>query len=321
MSGACDAHSMEFALPEPAELAAVYALASIKGFGPQKFREVTAAGLTANDVLEAPSELPIAGRRGEAFRQALDELTRAGVGEFERRADTQLERARDNAASILLHGDARYPRALWRSNNPVPVLYVHGDLRLLTQTRSVACVGSRAIKEPYRQLQEDFVTAAAADGWLIVSGFAAGADTVSHRAARDARGVTACVMPCGLDRPFPPENKPLWREFLDYPGAVLVSEFPFGTAASALTLSKRNKTIVGLSHGALIGQASATGGAMYAFRFAQEQHKPVATFAADGTEETSGNTAITRNGGTTFAADHNDNQAWGSWLESLYQPQ
>jgi DNA processing protein len=308
---------MNLALPDVAALAAVYALESIRGFGPQKFREVTAAGLTATDVLEAPSKLPITGRRGEAFRQLLDELTRAGIREFERRAETQLEHARDSAASILLHGDAGYPRALWQSNNPVPVLYVHGDLGLLTQTRSVACVGSRAIKEPYRQLQEDFVTAAAADGWLIVSGFAAGADTVSHRAARDASGVTACVMPCGLDRPFPPENKRLWRDFLDYPGAVLVSEFPFGTAASALTLSKRNRTIVGLSHGALIGQASATGGAMYAFRFAQEQHKPVATFAADCTEETSGNAAITRSGGTTFPADRRDNQAWDSWLDSL----
>ncbi len=124
---------------------------------------------------------------------------------------------------------------------------------------------------------------------------------------------------CGLDRPFPPENKPLWREFLDYPGAVLVSEFPFGTAASAPTLSKRNKTIVGLSHGALIGQA--TEGAMYAFRFAQEQHKAVATFAADGTAETSGNAVITRSSGTTFPVDHIDSQAWASWLDSLHPAQ
>lgn len=317
MRAACHAHSMDLLLPEPSDLAAVYAVESIKGFGPQKFREVTAAGLTATDILEAPSELPIAGRRGEVFRRALDELKAAGVDEFERLADNQLARARDSAASILLHGNARYPNALLRSNNPVPVLYVRGDLRLLTETRSVACVGSRAIKEPYRQLQEDFVTAAAVDGWLIVSGFAAGADTVSHRAARDASGATACVMPCGLDRSFPPENRSLWREFLDYPGAVLVSEFPFGAAASALTLSKRNKTIVGLSHGALIGQASATGGAMYAFRFAQQQLKPVATFAADNTEETSGNTVITRGGGTAFPADHSAHHAWVSWLDSL----
>jgi len=56
---------------------------------------------------------------------------------------------------------------------------------------------------------------------------------------------------------------------------------------------------------------------MYAFRFAQEQHKPVATFAHDGTEETSGNAAITRGGGTTFRADSSDNQAWGAWLSPL----
>ncbi|MDQ1306582.1 MAG: processing protein [Actinomycetota bacterium] len=304
-------------LPEPAELAAVYALESIKGFGPQKFRELTAAGLTAMDVVEAPSKLPIAGRRGEGFRQELTDLAEVGIGTFEQRARNQLERARDHGANILIHGDARYPKSLWESNNPVPVLYVCGDLSHLHTEHAIACVGSRAIKEPYQSLQHDFAAAAATDGWLIVSGFATGADTVSHRAARDGAGVTACVMPSGLDRPFPPENKALWQEFLDYPGAVLVSEFPFGTAASKLTLSKRNKTIVGLSRGALIGQASATGGAMYAFRFAQEQHKPVATFAGDGSEDTSGNATISRSGGTTFPADYSDHHAWGSWLSSL----
>lgn len=304
-------------LPEPAELAAVYALESIKGFGPQKFRDVAAAGLTAIDVVKAPSTLPIAGRRGEGFRQALADLAEVGIGTFEQRAQNQLERARDHGVSILIHGDARYPKPLWESNNPVPVLYVRGDLSLLHKEHAIACVGSRAIKEPYQTLQHDFAAAAATDGWLIVSGFATGADSVSHRAARDAAGATACVMPSGLDRPFPPENKTLWQEFLDYPGAVLVSEFPFGTAASALTLSKRNKTIVGLSQGALIGQASATGGAMYAFRFAQEQRKPVATFAAHDTEETSGNVVISRSGAATFPSDHSDTQAWGTWLRSL----
>lgn len=56
---------------------------------------------------------------------------------------------------------------------------------------------------------------------------------------------------------------------------------------------------------------------MYAFRFAQEQHKPVATFAADGTDETGGNTTITKKGGTTFSADQSDHRARRSWLDSL----
>jgi hypothetical protein len=38
---------------------------------------------------------------------------------------------------------------------------------------------------------------------------------------------------------------------------------------------------------------------MNAFRFAIEQHKPVATFRSDGTRETSGNEQISGNGRTT----------------------
>lgn len=112
MTTGCHAHSVDLTLPEASELAAVYAGVDQK-FRPQKFREVTAAGLTATDVLDAPSKLPIAGRRGDAFRQALGELTRSGIGEFERRGNRrrELSRARDNAASILLYGDAQYPQA------------------------------------------------------------------------------------------------------------------------------------------------------------------------------------------------------------------
>ncbi|TDO57350.1 DNA recombination-mediator protein A [Kribbella sp. VKM Ac-2571] len=125
-------------------------------------------------------------------------------------------------------------------------------------------------------------------------------------------------MPSGLDRPFPPENRVLWQRFSEYPGAVLVSEFPFGTAAASLTLRKRNKTIVGLALGVLIGQSSYKGGAMNAYRFAREQHKPTAAFAPDGTDSTSGNQAIIDDGGGTgFSASVPDEVAWGSWLKQL----
>jgi DNA processing protein len=99
-------------------------------------------------------------------------------------------------------------------------------------------------------------------------------------------------MPSGLDRPFPPENRPLWDRLLEYPEAVFVSEFPFGTPASALTLRKRNKLIVAFGQGVLVSQSSVKGGAMNAYRFGLEQHKPVATFAGDGTPDASGNNFI-----------------------------
>lgn len=219
---------------------------------------------------------------------------------------------------MLLQGDDHYPRNLWRSNNPVPVVYVRGDLSVLDRLDAVACVGSRDINERYGAMQWEFARNAAHNGFVVVSGFAMGADSVAHRAARDAGGATICVMPCGLDRPFPPENRDLWREFKDYPNAVMLSEFSFGTAAASLTLRKRNKTIVGLALGVLIGQSSITGGAMNAYRFAKEQRKPVASFDPDGTEASSGNAAVIGDErGTRFSSTEADTHEWNIWLRGL----
>jgi len=305
-------------LPTSADLAATYALESVKQFGPQKFREVRDSGLTPTDVLADPTRLPIGGKRGDAFRVEITRLVRRGIGEFEERAARQLDRATHHGVHVLLHGDAAYPANLWASNNPVPVLYVRGELALLQQRRAIACVGSRGIRGDYEARQRDFAAFAAGHGWTVVSGFALGADSTAHRAARDAGGSTVCVMPSGLDRPFPPENKGLWNEFTTYPKAVMVSEFPFGTPAAALTLRKRNKTIVAFSLGVLIGQSSESGGAMNAFRFAIEQRKPVATFAGNGSDDTSGNRKIAAEiSGTEFPAGRRDEGAWKAWLQTL----
>ena len=59
-----------------------------------------------------------------------------------------------------------------------------------------------------------------------------------------------------------------------------MSELGFGVRASALTLRKRNKLIVAFARGVLVAQSAKDGGAMNAYRFAVEQKKPVATFAA-----------------------------------------
>jgi hypothetical protein len=113
--------------------------------------------------------------------------------------------------------------------------------------------------------------------------------------------------------------------------AVAVSEFPFGTAASSLTLRKRNKTIVAFALGVMLSQTSASGGAMNAYRFALEQKKPVATFAPDGTKRTSGNEQIETGvdpkasgsgppvlalgRGATIFPQRLDTAMWDAWLQ------
>jgi DNA processing protein len=236
--------------------------------------------------------LTVGGVRLPTFRA---ELAAMGASEWERyvgQADRQLEAAAKHGARVMLFGDPDYPPALLSSAYPVPILFVRGATSVLRNLCGVACVGSRGIREPYADLHRAFAQAAVLEGYAVVSGFALGADTIGHRAARDAGGATVGVMAGGLDRPFPPENRVLWTELLHYPDAAFVSESPFGTRASSMTLRKRNKLIVALSRGVLVSQSSAKGGAMNAYRFALEEHKQVATFASDGSPDTTGNEAI-----------------------------
>ena len=121
----------------------------------------------------------------------------------------------------------------------MPILYVRGDPGLvLAENLTVAREGSRTTSGKYAERHEEFASFAASLGFTVVSGFALGADTIGHKAAWRAGGKTICVMPCGLDRPFPPENRQLWHDLTAYPGAAMISEFPFGTAASSLTLGR-----------------------------------------------------------------------------------
>lgn len=275
------------------DLAALYALDSLKGFGPQMFREIHERGIPEIDVLRNPRSFNLLGKRAALLRARLLHLSvESLLSKYRALATKQIITAHRLRAAILTYRHEAYPSNVYKSNNPVPIVYARGALDILRHRHAVACVGSRGIREPYARLHGKFARVACANDFTIISGFALGADTIGHEVAWKNSGRTICVMPCGLDRPFPPENKYLWAQLLDYSGAAFVSEFPFGMRAASLTLRKRNKLIMAFALGVLISQSSSQGGAMNAYRFALEQHKPVATFSSDGTPDTSGNFQI-----------------------------
>lgn len=305
--------------PTADKLGALCALQRVSGFGPVKFREMHDAGVDPREAIERPELLPFGGRTGDKLRAAIHALSPADIAAGRSRAEEQLERAENCAAAILVHGDAEYPKRVYASNNPVPVLHVRGDPVVWATGGSIAVVGSRETRDPYASSARKFATTAARRGLAVVSGFAAGADSIGHVAARDADGSTVCVMPCGLDKVFPPENRSLWEELLAYPGAVFVSEFGFGQRASSLHLRKRNKLIVAFAQGILVAQSAVDGGAMNAYRFGREQKKPVATFRPDGSKDTTGNAAIgedLRTGGHIFELVADESQ-YETWLDGL----
>ena len=267
-------------------------LSSVRGVGPVAAAAVHSAGLTAAEVIEDPRRFPLKGKRAASIVKSIGALTRHEREGSLAFANSQLRQSEDHAVTIIGYEDADYPPLVRDSNNPVPILWARGNLSILRSRRAVACVGSRGIREPYSDLQEAFVETAVQEDFVIVSGFAMGADSIGHRRALQAGGKTICVMPCGADSFFPPENQRLWHQLLDSGQAVFVSEFALGRRAEKLTLRKRNKLIVAASQGVLVGQSSRSGGAMNAFRAGLDQKKPIATFDPDETDETSGNEEI-----------------------------
>jgi DNA protecting protein DprA len=300
------------------ELTSLYILDSLKGFGPQKFKELYSQGITPAAVVRDPTVLPTAGKRGDLLRALLFAERQKSEPVCRRRAVMQILAAHRHGARIVTYKDSHYPPNVFESNYPAPILFVRGSLEVLTLRNAVACVGSRKIRPPYVGLETEFVRTACRRGFTVVSGFALGADTIGHQQAWKAGGKTICVMPGGLDRPFPPENRHLWDELLHYSGAAFVSELGFGARASSLTLRKRNKLIVAFARGVLIAQSAKDGGAMNAFRFAVEQKKPIATFQADDAADMSGNRLIAADSGReTLPGDRMDLEAYERWLRQL----
>lgn len=291
-------------------------LCSVRGVGPVAAAAVHSAGLTAAEVIEDPSRFPLNGKRAASIVKSIEALASHDRETSLKFAENQLLRSADCGVTIIGYEDVDYPPLVRDSNNPIPILWARGNLSILRSRRAIACVGSRRIRRPYSDLQEAFVEAAVQEDFVIVSGFAMGADSIGHRRALQAGGSTICVMPCGADRVFPPENRDLWQQLMDSGRAVFVSEFALGRGAEKLTLRKRNKLIVAASQGVLVAQSSCSGGAMNAFRAGLEQKKPIATFDPDGTDETSGNEEIrSANGrGTSAFPVRPAAQEYRQWL-------
>ena len=305
--------------PAPDELEAIFALERVSGFGPMKFRDMHQAGIDPREAIKRPNRLPFRGRTGDKLREAIGALSLADLTASRRRAYEQIKRAQQCSASILIYSDPKYPKRVYNSNNPVPVLYVRGNSTIWSGSGSVALVGSRKTREPYATVSRKFAGVAAAKGMVIVSGFAIGADSIGHTTAHELNRPTVAVMPCGVDMVFPPENRGLWEQLLAYSEAAFVSEFGFGQRASALNLRKRNKLIVAFVQGVLVAQSAIDGGAMNAYRFAREQRKPVATFRSDGSTDTTGNAEIandSRTGGVAFDLQANNSQ-YEKWITEL----
>lgn len=215
--------------------------------------------------------------------------------------EREYERIRQFGAEIMTYRDSSYPVLLAESTNAPAVLMYCGTWP--SEERRLAIIGTRK-PSPYGQnVCRLFASTLARHGVTIVSGGARGIDSIGHRESLE-HSAPICVLGCGLDVTYPPENKALFESICAR--GVLVSEYALGTRPLGRQFPARNRIISGLSRGVLVVEASRKSGTLITADFALEEGRDV--FAVPGSifSDTSEGTHHLLRQGAIFAASPED---------------
>lgn len=207
--------------------------------------------------------------------------------------------------NIITFESEEYPDCLFNIYAPPAVLYVSGELPDIDNRLSIAVVGSRRPKEYGVRHSYNIAYNLSKAGVTIVSGGALGIDCASHRGAVNAGGVTVCVLGCGINYNYLPENA-MMRRNITFKGA-LVSEYPPDTPPKSYHFPARNRIISALSDGVLIVEAGEKSGSLITANFALEQGKELfALMGAADSKYDIGSNRLIKDGCAAAVTDYTD---------------
>lgn len=167
------------------------------------------------------------------------------------------------------------PELLKLMADPPKQIYVLGQsLDNIMAMPRVAIVGSRKPSAYGREVAYRLAKELASSGVVIISGLAFGIDSIAHKAALEAGGVTVAVLPSSIDHIYPASHRGLAQQIIENGGA-LVSEYEKGEPIMKHNFIGRNRIISGLSDAVLIPQAAVNSGSLHTANFALEQGRTV----------------------------------------------
>ena len=260
------------------ELAAYVALAQVPGIGAGRLRTLIAAFESAAAVFHAPHGA-IAALPG--FSRAAASAIRAGSM---RAGHDILAGLEPHGAAVLLPDDPAFPPLVAEIPDPPALLYVRGDVSLLTGP-AAGIVGSRD-HSPYGADAARLLAAGVARaGVVVVSGMARGIDAVAHAAALDAGGGTVGILGNGFGVIYPVANRALYQRMAT--AGCLVTELPPGERPHAGAFPRRNRLISGLAGVTVVVEAAPGSGALITADCALDQGRAVLAVPGPITSPTS----------------------------------
>lgn len=186
-------------------------------------------------------------------------------------AEREIEECEKLKIKIVTCLDDDYPAQLREISNPPLVLYFMGDI---SPRLSVSIVGTRHPTDYGIKHASKISFDLASSGICIVSGLARGIDSVVHRSAIKAKGITRAIIGSGLKKIYPPENRSIINKIIEYGGAV-ISEYPLDTAPLKFNFPRRNRLISAFSFATVVIEGDFSSGALITARYAVEQGREV----------------------------------------------
>lgn len=177
----------------------------------------------------------------------------------------------------LFYLDDDYP---WRLKNCMdsPVMIYYKGTADLNARRIVGIVGTRRVTDYGRDVCRSLVEGLSAMNVLVVSGLAFGVDTCAHKSSIDNGIETVGVLGHGLDKLYPPQNRPLAQRMVEQGG--LLTEYMSGTNPDRENFPQRNRVIAGLCDALIVVESGLKGGSLITAGIAGSYNRDV--FAVPG---------------------------------------
>ncbi len=247
-------------------------LLTIPNIGPGRIRRLLQVFHSKDEILKAPLQKLV---RVDGIDFKLAAQLKKGGDAAE--AEKQVHLIEKFQVQYLTIWDRDYPASLKQISDPPVILFYKGTVSE-EHRQAIAIVGTRTPSSYGKVVTTEIVRELTARNITIVSGMARGIDAVAHHTALRNEGQTIAVLGCGIDRCYPPENRPLYTDIPNH-GAIF-SEYLIGTGPDATNFPKRNRIISGLSQGTLVIEAGDRSGALITAVYALNQNREV--FAIPG---------------------------------------
>lgn len=174
--------------------------------------------------------------------------------------------------SIITNESYQYPALL--KETYIKKLYFKGDISLLEAPKKISIVGARKATDNGKTRARHLAKLLTEEGFVIVSGLAAGIDTEAMQSTIKHSGHLIGVIGTPINEYYPKENKPLQDEVAQK--HLLLSHVPFFKyskqpfATKKFYFPERNAVMAAVSDATVIVEASETSGTLTQARACME---------------------------------------------------